>query len=60
MEQRTVEEIKAYADGYNDCYNQFIKSMQHKSRLKAIHEMHDVFLKAVNDCVYKGQEHEYE
>lgn len=59
MEQRTVEEIKAYADGYNDCYNQFVKSIKNKkSRLMAIKEMRDVFLKAVNDCVYKEQEHE--
>lgn len=58
MEQRTVEEIKAYADGYNDCYNQFVESIKNKSRLMAIKEMRDVFLKAVNDCVYKEQEHE--
>lgn len=58
MEQRTVEEIKAYADGYNDCYNQFVKSIKNKSRLMAIKEMRDVFLKAVNGCVYKEQEHE--
>lgn len=56
---RTSAEIKAYIDGYNDCFNQFIKCLNGgTSKIRAIHKM-EVFKEAVDNCIIvKEQEHE--
>ena len=49
--KRTEAEIKAYADGYNDCFKQFKKCLQgRKSVVDSIRKM-ELFVTAVNGCV---------
>ena len=51
MRKRTPEEIKAYADGYNDAYEQFKKCLiGRKSVNDAIKRM-DIFVFAVNNVI---------
>lgn len=40
MTRRTPEEIKAYIDGYNDCFNRFCECLKgRKSVMDAIRKM---------------------
>ena len=56
MRRRTPEEIKAYADGYNDCYSQFISCLKgRRSVMDAIRKM-QTYVAAVNNCVTGGEE----
>lgn len=53
---RTEAEIKAYADGYNDCFKQFKKCLQgRKSVVDSIRKM-ELFVTAVNSCVEEDGE----
>ena len=53
MNRRTEDEIKAYIDGYNDCFNQFCECFKgRKSLIDAIKKM-KTFLAAVNNVVAK-------
>lgn len=48
--KRTEAEIKAYADGYNDCYKQFCECLKVRPLWEAVKKM-DLFVTAVNRCV---------
>ena len=49
--KRTEAEIKAYVDGYNDCFKQFKECLKgRRSLMDAIRKM-DLFVAAVNICV---------
>lgn len=49
--KRTESEIKAYVDGYNACFKQFMECLKgRKSLMDAIRKM-DLFVMAVNSCV---------
>ena len=49
--KRNEAEIKAYVDGYNDCFRQFKKCLKgRKSVIDSIRKM-ELFVTAVNRCV---------
>ena len=51
MNRRTEEQIKAYVDGYNDCFQQFCDCLKNrKSVMDAVKKM-CVFKDAVNNVV---------
>lgn len=51
MIRRTNEEVKAYVDGYNACYDRFVEIlMQRGSVTKAIEKM-DMFKEATNSVL---------
>ena len=47
MKARTDNEIKAYKDGYNNCFNSFVEYLKHNSKEKAIEKM-KILLTATN------------
>lgn len=53
MISRTPKEIKAYADGFNDCYKNFVKYLK-KGKDYALEEM-ELILTALN-AVAKTEE----
>ena len=56
MKARTPEEIKAYIDGYNACYEQFCDCLKNrKSLMDAIRKM-EKYKAAVNGVVEYGGE----
>lgn len=57
MRQRTNDEIKAYADGYNDCFKQFCDCLRgRKSVMDSVRKMR-LYKEAVNAVVStKGDE----
>ena len=56
MRARTVEEIKAFADGYNMCFKQFIEQLKgRKSVNEAIKKM-EIMKEAVNSVVEREEE----
>lgn len=51
MKKRTNEEIKAYVDGYNDCFEQFSECLKgRKSVVDAVRKMR-LYREAVNNVV---------
>lgn len=53
MNRRTEEQIRAYVDGYNDCFNQFCDYLKgRKSVIDAIRKMR-ACKEAVNNVVEK-------
>lgn len=49
--KRTEAEIKAYVDGYNDCFRQFKECLKgRKSVIDSIRKM-ELFVMAVNSCI---------
>ena len=49
--KRTESEIKAYVDGYNACFKQFMECLKgRKSLIDSIRKM-ELFVTAVNSCV---------
>lgn len=60
MRMRSNEEIKAYVDGYNACFNAFCENLKgRKSVLDAIRKM-EMYKSAVNACVHCDGEEEVE
>lgn len=58
MNRRTEDEIKAYIDGYNDCFNQFCECFKgRKSLIDAIRKM-KLYRAAVNGVIEKEKNHE--
>ena len=58
MRIRTDAEIKAYADGYNDAFNQFKECLKgRKSVVDAVRKM-QVFVDAVNNVITPNGERE--
>lgn len=58
MRIRTDAEIKAYADGYNDAFNQFKECLKgRKSLVDALKKM-QVFVDAVNNVITPNGEGE--
>lgn len=58
MRIRTDAEIKAYADGYNDAFNQFKECLKgRKSFVDALKKM-QVFVDAVNNVITPNGERE--
>lgn len=57
MKKRTDEQIRAYVDGYNDCFQQFYECLKNrKSVMDSIRKMR-VFKDVVNNVVEeKGEE----
>ena len=57
MNKRTEEQIRAYVDGYNDCFQQFCECLKNrKSVMDSIRKMR-VFKDVVNNVVKeKGEE----
>lgn len=56
MRKRTEEEIRAYVDGYNDCFKQFCECLKgRKSVWDAIKKMH-LYKDAVNNVVEERRE----
>lgn len=54
MGKRTEEEIKAYVEGYNACFEQFCKVLPHCSKyiVEAIDKM-KLYVNAVNSVIEK-------
>lgn len=50
MIKRTGAEIKAYADGYNACYEQFCEYLKVRPLWEVLEKM-DLLVTAVNSCV---------
>lgn len=51
MKKRTNEEIKAYVDGYNDCFEQFSECLKgRKNVMDAVRKMR-LYREAVNNVV---------
>lgn len=60
MIRRTDEEIKAYIDGYNDCFDQFTECLKaRKSLMDAVRKMRS-FREAVNNVCHMKEEGEQE
>lgn len=58
MNMRTESEIRAYIDGYNDCFNHFCESLKgRKSVVDAIRKM-KLYQAAVNGVIEKEKNHE--
>lgn len=57
MEKRTEEEIKAYVEGYNACFEQFCKVLPHCRKYigEAIDKMR-LYVVAVNSVIDKENE----
>lgn len=56
--KRTEVEIKAYVDGYNDCFKQFRECLKgRKSVVDSIRKM-ELFVMAVNGCVESEPQNE--
>lgn len=57
MKIRTDAEIKAYVDGYNAAYNQFLKCFEgRKNLIEAIKKM-EIFVATVNGIVgWEGED----
>lgn len=56
MRKRTKEEIEAYADGYNACFNAFCDNLKHrKSVMDAVKKM-EIMRAAVNGVVTRSDE----
>ena len=54
MKVRTEDEIRAYVDGYNAAYNQFMECLKNrKSVADSIRKM-EIFVAAVNGVVNDG------
>lgn len=49
MRVRTPDEIKAYADGYNSCYEDFCRELKNKTLSEALREIE--VIKSVVDGV---------
>lgn len=51
LKMRTEDQIRAYVDGYNDCFRQFCECLKgRKSVMDAVRKM-GVFREAVNNVV---------
>lgn len=60
MKQRTADEIKAYVDGYNACYERFCECLKdRKSVPDSIRKM-SVFVNIVNDITTRFDKGEQE
>lgn len=59
MTARTNDENKAYVDGYNDCYNQFMEYLRKKPYAKALTAMECIVV-VVNGtfALLRGEEDE--
>lgn len=56
--KRTEAEIKAYVDGYNDCFWRFKECLKgRKSVIDSIRKM-ELFVMAVNGCVETEREND--
>lgn len=56
MNRRTEEQIRAYVDGYNDCFQQFCKCLSgRKSVMDAVKKM-KLYKDAVNNVVAERRE----
>lgn len=56
MKRRTEEQIRAYVDGYNDCFQQFYDCLKgRKSVMDAVKKMR-VYKDAVNNVVEERRE----
>ena len=54
MIARTDSEIKAYKDGFNNCFNFFVNYLKNNSKEKAIEKM-TILLTATNSVKENGQ-----
>lgn len=52
MIARTDNEVKAYVDGYNNCFNSFVELLQNNDSQKAIEKM-KILLSATNGVIEK-------
>lgn len=60
MRMRSNEEVIAYVDGYNACYNHFFECLKgQKSVREAIRKM-ETYKSAVNACVHCSEQEEEE
>ena len=60
MRMRSNEEVIAYVDGYNACFNHFCECLKgRKSVIEAIRKM-EMYKNAVNACVHYDEESEVE
>ena len=57
MQIRTSEEIKAYIDGYNACYEQFCSQLKNRKSLMDVIKKMEILKMAVND-VFEAKEEE--
>jgi len=56
MNRRTEEQIRAYVDGYNDCFKQFCECLNgRKSVMDAVRKMR-MYKDAVNNVVEERRE----
>lgn len=56
MNRRTEEQIRAYVDGYNNCFQQFCECLKdRKSVMDAVRKMR-MYKDAVNNVVEEGRE----
>lgn len=56
MRKRTEEQIRAYVDGYNNCFQQFCECLKdRKSVMDAVRKMR-MYKDAVNNVVEEGRE----
>lgn len=58
MLARTNNEIKAYKDGYNNCFNSFVEYLKHNDKEKAIEKM--TMLLTATNSVNEIKEDRYE
>ena len=58
MRIRTDAEIKAYADGYNDAFNQFKECLKGRKSLADALKKMQVFVDAVNNVITPNGERE--
>lgn len=56
MNRRTEEEIRAYVDGYNACYQQFYDCLTRRERTENIVKKMSVCRDAVNNVIKERRE----
>lgn len=58
MIMRTDAEIKAYIDGYNDCFKQFCECFKGRKSLNDAIKKMELYREAVNNVVEKEKNHD--
>lgn len=56
MKRRTDEQIRAYVDGYNDCFQQFCDCLKNRKNVMDSIKKMRVFKDAVNNVVEERRE----
>ena len=58
MELRTIEEIKAYVEGYNACFDEFCRQLKSRKSLLDAKRKMEIMKDAINKVIEGSKENE--